>query len=157
MVDVSAIAGTVSALKGAVDISKAMIGLRDAEAFRAKSAELYGIILEAFEKGIAAREAQAAQIDRVRDLEAELTRLKAWGADKERYELKTVGRGVVAYMLKPDARGTEPPHWLCPNCYAKGQKAFFQATGATLQRSIVYKCARCEGILSSEDVPEWME
>jgi hypothetical protein len=34
MVDISAIAGTLSALKGAMDISKAMVGLHDAQAMQ---------------------------------------------------------------------------------------------------------------------------
>jgi hypothetical protein len=101
----------------ALDVTKAMMGLRDAEAFRAKSIELQGIILDALEKGIEAREANAAQSDRIRALEAEATELKAWGNEKQKYELTKNWTGAVAYMLKPEARGTEPPHWLCPKCY----------------------------------------
>jgi hypothetical protein len=149
------IAAGLASLRAALDITKAMVGLRDAETFRAKSIELQGVILEALDKAIEAREAYAAQIDRVRTLEAEVASLKAWDAEKERYELKTVGRGAVAYMLKPEARGSAPPHWLCPNCYAQGKKAFFQATGAMLQRSRVYRCQGCQGVLSTEEDPAW--
>ena len=35
---------------------------------------------------------------------------------------KDVDAGALVYMLKPDERGTEPPHWLCANCYGKAQK-----------------------------------
>jgi hypothetical protein len=141
---VAEISAGLTSLRAALDITKAMIGLRDAEAFRAKSIELQGVVLEALEKAIESREAYAAQTDRIRALETEVARLKAWDAEKEKYELKSVGRGVVAYMLKPEERGAEPPHWLCPTCYAKGEKAFFQATGATIDRMGVYKCAKCQ-------------
>jgi hypothetical protein len=47
MVDVSAIAGAASALKGATDIAQALIGLRDAQAMQAKIMELNSKILEA--------------------------------------------------------------------------------------------------------------
>jgi len=153
---VAEFAASVTSLRAALDIAKAMIGLRDAEAFRSKSIELQETILKAMNEAIESREAYAAQIDRIRALEAEVANLKAWGAEKERYELKSVGQGCVAYVLKPEARGTEAPHWLCPNCFAKGEKAFLQATGATNYRDRVYKCARCEGIISSEKpVIEW--
>jgi hypothetical protein len=47
MVDISAIAGTVSAIKGISDIAKAMVGLRDAAAIQAKVIELNSQILDA--------------------------------------------------------------------------------------------------------------
>ena len=74
-----------------------MVGLRDAEAFRTKSIELQSVILESLNKAIEARESYATQLDRVRALEAELARLKAWDAEKEQYELKAIGQGAVAY------------------------------------------------------------
>jgi hypothetical protein len=126
---VAEISAGLTSLRAALDIAKAMVNLRDAEAFRAKSIELQSVVLEALEKAIKSREACSAQADRIRALETEVAGLKAWGTEKERYELKPVGRAVVAYMLKPEARGSEPPHWLCPNCYAKGEKAFFQMKG----------------------------
>lgn len=39
----------ITSLRAALDLTKAMIGLRDAEAFRSKSIELQGVILEAIE------------------------------------------------------------------------------------------------------------
>lgn len=42
MVDMSAIAGMISALKGASDITKAMVDLRDAAAVQGKVIELQG-------------------------------------------------------------------------------------------------------------------
>src|SRR4051812_44278993 len=99
----------LTSLRAALDITKAMIGLRDAEAFRSKSIELQGLILESLDNAIESRESYAAQLDRVRALETEVTQLKTWATEKEGYELKPIGRGAVAYMLKPDKRGPEPP------------------------------------------------
>jgi hypothetical protein len=47
MVDVSAIAGVMSSLKVAGDITKAAVGLRDAQALQSKVIELQGVILSA--------------------------------------------------------------------------------------------------------------
>jgi hypothetical protein len=118
------IAAAVTGLRSALDITKAMIGLRDAEAFRAKSIELQGIILETMGQAIEARETYATQVDRIRTLEAEVTDLKAWGGKKDKYELKPNYTGAVAYMLKPDARDAEPPHWLAEIAMRTARKAF---------------------------------
>jgi hypothetical protein len=93
------IAAAVTGIRAALDITKAMVGLRDAEAFRAKAIELQGVVLDAFEKAIEAREAYSAQADRIRALEAEVASLKAWDAEKQQYELKPIGQGTVARVL----------------------------------------------------------
>ncbi|MET3972701.1 hypothetical protein ACT4MK_08590 [Bradyrhizobium barranii] len=49
MVDISAITGAITALKGANDIAQAMIGLRDAAAFQSKLIEFQNKILEAIQ------------------------------------------------------------------------------------------------------------
>jgi len=152
---VAEIAAAVTGLRSALDVTKAMIGLRDAEAFRTKSIELQGIILEALEKGIEAREAYATQLDRVRALEAEVAKLKEWDAEKNHYKLKAVGiGGSLAYMLKPEMRGTEPPHWLCPDCFAQRKKTFFQAQG-TKGAYRIYACAGCKSQIFAGGPPKW--
>ena len=151
------ISAGVTSLRAALDITKAMIGLRDAEAFRSKSIELQQVIIDALTQGIEAREAYAAQLDRVRALETEVASLKAWDAEKQDYELKRVGDGAVAYMLKPDKRGSEPPHWLCPNCYAKGQKSFLNPVGASVGRGWLYNCAICSAAPVCHHSPAWHE
>jgi hypothetical protein len=134
-----------------------MVGLRDAEAFRAKSIELQGVVLETLEKAIAAREAQTEQGDRISALEAEVTSLKSWDAEKQNYELKKSGDASVAYMLKPEARGTKPPHWLCPNCFSGGKKSFLNPLGTQVGRGWVYKCSSCSASPSCWHAPRWDE
>jgi hypothetical protein len=149
------ISAGVTSLRAALDITKAMIGLRDAETFRSKSIELQQVIIDALTQGIEAREAYAAQLDRIRALEAEVAGLNAWDAEKQNYELKGIGNGSVAYMLKSDARGTEPAHWLCPNCFSQGKKSFLNPTGAHLGRGYMYKCGNCGTHPACDQMPEW--
>lgn len=146
----------ITSLRATLDIAKAMVGLRDAEAFRAKSIDMMETIMRALDSGIEAREAYAKQLDSVRALEAEIASLKAWDAEKQHYELKSVGNGAVAYILKPEARGTETPHWLCPNCFAKGQKSFLQSSGSMVMRQWIYECAGCDSkVPATEDPTRW--
>ena len=134
-----------------------MIGLRDAEAFRLKSIELQGTILSALGSAIAAREAQSEQFDRIRALEAEVTQLKNWDAEKQRYELKSHQLGGTFYMLKMEARDSQPPHWLCPNCFNSGKKSFFQP--ATNKEGGGYKCSSCHSVIQTYMVesPQWID
>jgi hypothetical protein len=149
----------VTSLRSAIDIVKAMVGLRDAESFRARSIELQGIIAEALGQVVEAREAQATQLERIHALETEVAQLKAWGAEKQNYELKKLWTGAMAYMLKPETRGAEPPHWLCPNCYTEGKKSFLQpqmSTDSVLSPGLkTYACSRCPTKIAANGVPEW--
>jgi hypothetical protein len=151
------IAAAITGIRSALEVTKAMVGLRDAEAFRTKSIELRGLILESLDKAIEARETYSTQLDRVRALEAEIASLKDWNAEKKDYELKGVGEGAVAYMLKPEKRGSEPPHWLCPNCYTKGQKSFLNPTGVNAGRGWLYKCPGCSAQPSCTHLPVWQD
>jgi hypothetical protein len=154
---VAEIAAGVTSLRASFDLAKAMLELRDQEAFRTKSIELQGLIVDALEKAIAAREAQASQADIIRALEAEVADLKAWGAQEQKYELKNIGGGSVALMLKPEARGASPPHWLCPTCFAQRKKAFFQGTGTQIGRGWVYQCQGCGHKVTADFRAQWTD
>ena len=150
------ISGALVSIRAALEIAKAMIGLRDAEAFRTRSVELQGLMLETLEKAVAAREAESVHLDRICALEAEVTDLKNWNIEKANYELKSIGPGAVAHMLKRDKRGAEPPHWLCPNCYAKGQKSFLIRTKSYMG-SHTCLCSTCSTQFEAYDLPHWQD
>jgi hypothetical protein len=150
------IAAAITGIRSALDVTKAMIGLRDAEAFRAKSLELQGLILESLDKAIEAREAYAAQLDEIRALKAEIAKFEAWDTEEKRYELKSVGTGATVYVLKPDERGTEPPHWLCTNCFVQRKKSFFQSTREIEKGHLIFRCIGCKSAIAiNQNVSEW--
>ncbi len=95
MVDISAISGMISALKGAMDISKAMIGLHDAQATQIKVIELNTKILEAQSSAFAANDERSALVERIGELEKELVQLKAWRVEKQNYQMTDAGEGVI--------------------------------------------------------------
>jgi hypothetical protein len=109
MVDVSAIAGTVSALKGAMDIAKAMVGLHDVQAMQTKVIELNSKILEAQSSAFTANDERALLIERIRELEKEVAALKAWETEKQRYTLIEVAPGLSAYALEQGMENGETP------------------------------------------------
>jgi uncharacterized coiled-coil DUF342 family protein len=87
-----ALAG-LSAIKTAFDIAK---GLKDIDNATSRNAA----VIELQEKILAAREAQSALLDRVGTLEKEVARFETWEREKQRYELKSLGWGAFARMLK---------------------------------------------------------
>lgn len=149
------IGAAITSFRMSIDIAKAMIGLRDDELFRRKSLELQSAIADALEKSIAARESYATQLERVDALETEIANLKAWDAEKKKYELKPNFGGGVAYMLKSEARGAEPPHWLCPQCYSNGKKGFLMPADHSGGIHKTYRCLECKTDRYMYGKPAW--
>jgi hypothetical protein len=149
MPDMSAIAAALSSLKAAKDIAQAMIGLRDAAAFQEKQIEFQSKLLDANNAAFAAQEERSAMLERISELEKEVTRLEAWEAEKQRYELKPLAAGSFAYTLKTEAQGTEPPHHICTRCYEHQQKSILQKVETSLAGTHMrippkYRCPECK-------------
>jgi hypothetical protein len=144
---VSEVFAGIGAFKSMLDMAKALKDMNDA-------AIRNGAVIELQEKILAAREAQSSLLDRIRDLEKEVTTFEAWDAEKKRYELKSLGWGALAYMLKPAARGAEPPHWACTNCYSNRRIAIVQYT-AVRNYGMRYICPACKSEINPS--PEVVE
>jgi hypothetical protein len=106
------------------------------------SAKALKEMIELQEKILAARESQTTLIERISELEKEVTALKDWEADKKRYQLTDIGKGVVALALKPSVSNGEPPHCICADCAANGKKSYLQLhiSGPHYDQ---YKCNGC--------------
>lgn len=144
MIGVAEIAGVMSSLKAAKDIAETMIGLRNAAAFKAKAIEFQSKIYDAMSAAIVAQEERSSLLQKVGELEKEVARLEAWDAEKQRYELKDVGSGALAYALKNEASGAEPPHWICAKCYEDGKKSILQPETRNPGRTEWMVCHRCD-------------
>ena len=125
----------LSAIKTAFDIAKGLQNIHDVAARDRAVIELQKEIL-------AAQQAQSTLINRVGELEQEVTHLKDFAADKKRYQLANIGNGVVALALKQAMSNGEPMHYLCADCAAKGQKSYLQPhlRGSHYNQ---YKCNGC--------------
>ncbi|NEV78547.1 hypothetical protein DYI24_16015 [Rhodopseudomonas sp. BR0C11] len=142
MVDVSTIAGALSAFKAANDIAQSMIGLRDAAAFNTKLIEFQSKIIEANNSAFAAQEERTALLSKIGELESEVTSLKAERTRLQRYKLKDFGGNTFAYELKESEASGEPIHRACPNCYGKGHISILQFSTHEYGQDH-YKCLNC--------------
>ena len=75
-------------------------------------------------------------------MEKEITDFEAWEAEKQRYELKDVGAGSIAYALKKDAQGSEPAHYICAACYQHRRKSILQPKAVAYDKTL--QCYECK-------------
>lgn len=149
MPDVTSIAAALSSFNTLKNIAQAMVNLHDAQALQLKIIEFNGQLIDAQTKIFAVNEERTSLVERVGELEKQLAELKAWDAEKQRYELKEIAPGSFAYALKPTEQNAEPPHKICANCYQKGEKSILQKEpGSSVQVSLgipnQYICPRCK-------------
>lgn len=103
--------------------------------------ELYQQIINLQGTILGAQSQYDEQAENVRQLKNELLKRDNWNAEAKRYQLQTLENGTHVYSLRPECQETDPPHWLCPNCFNKGKKSI-------LQREISgssYGCHDCGG------------
>src|ERR1700730_13465580 len=143
MVDMSAITGFATSVRTAVEITRAMKDLHDANLLQTKTFELTREIMAAQSYAMEAVAAQSALQDRVRQLEEEKAKLEAWESEKKRYELKDLYRGFFAYILKPGMESGEDQHALCTNCYQRGFKSILQTSGHPTIHEHFWFCPSC--------------
>jgi Zn finger protein HypA/HybF involved in hydrogenase expression len=142
MVVAETIAG-LSAVKSAFELTKAIKDLDDRTRRNAAVIELQESILSA-------QAAQATLIEKVRELEAEVARMKTWDAEKQRYELKDLRKGFFAYIPKEGMESGETPHAICTNCYQKGFKSILQNSGHAVVHDRSWDCPSCKSKMKNQ-------
>jgi hypothetical protein len=129
----------ISAFKSMLDIAKSIKDMNDVAARQ-------GAVIELREQILTAQTAQFALIEQVSTLKTNLAKFETWDAEKQQYELKDLGLGAFAFMLKPEARGAKPPHWVCTNCYADRRISIIQFTTKRSEGSS-YLCPSCSSTI----------
>jgi hypothetical protein len=95
MVDMAAITGLATSIRAAVEITRAMKDIHDANLIQTKTFELTREILAAQSYAMEAVAAQSALLNRVRELEEEKAKLEAWNTEKQRYKLTELGPAKI--------------------------------------------------------------
>lgn len=140
--------------KAVLDSLEALRDIRDETLRSNAQIDVVRQLIELQGKMMATLQENATLTEQVRSLEAEVAGLKEGASDLQRYELKAIGGGAVAYMLKPAERGTEPPHWLCPSCYAQRKKSVLNLAGRVAGKTF-FRCATCKTNTETRAVPHW--
>lgn len=143
MVDLASLNAALTGLNTAANIGNSLLELVRGTKAHDEVIKLNAQILSAQQSAIAANSDQFALLQKVRALEEEVAKLKAWDTEKQNYALQEVGAGNVAYVLKPGVNPSEAMHKLCPNCYARGEKSFLHSTNHQVGRAITLTCGVC--------------
>jgi hypothetical protein len=98
-----------------------LMEVRDLVKFGDTFREMHRDIMAAQSSALGSYRNELTLLDEIRTLKERVAEFETWETEKKRYERKSLGWGAFAYMLKPDARGTEEPHFACTNCYEHGR------------------------------------
>ena len=133
------IATTVATAKKFVT---ALIDAKVGGALQAQGSQLLGeiIALQITISGLV-KEKDAAH-EEAQEYKNRYLQLADWNAQAARYELKEIATGVFVYASKNDTEGTDPAHWLCPNCYQDRNKSILQRKSRDWGGT-TYACPRC--------------
>src|SRR5688572_26827954 len=122
-IDLGSVSALITSLSTAADMTKAMLGIRDAALIQSKVIELQGTILSAQSAALAANTEYFAQLELIQRLEKEIADLEAWDEERQEYRLADVAPGVYAYVPQPGTSAASVPHWLCSNCFEHRKKS----------------------------------
>jgi rubrerythrin len=134
----------MSPLSTAGQTVEKLMEVRDLVKFGDTFRKLFAEILAAQKGALLAQQREAELLNRIGALEKEVTRLETWEREKQRYELRNVGWGAYAYILKKTERGTEPPHWACTKCYEDGKIRTLQYGRFEKGTGPYWRCPDCK-------------
>jgi hypothetical protein len=120
------IKAAIAASKGAIELAKA--GDIDQEAMQEALEEVRTKLYDAQTAALEALEANSAQADRVRALEAEAAARDDWTTEAEGYELREVSNNVHAWVRKEATGYYGAVVKLCPICFERRKKMILQAS-----------------------------
>lgn len=146
---VAGVAGLTSSLSAALNIAKTMIGVRDEKILMEKTIDLQRVIIAAQLESMSIHATNAALVDCRDKLKKKIVEMENFAADFERYEMKDISSlGSIAYVLKKEMAGTEPPHAICAACAGKRVKSILQPTTRLELRYRIFQCHACKAELS---------
>jgi hypothetical protein len=143
MTEMLLIQSAVTGLKTAVDLVMGFGRLSTMAEVNAKAIELQQVILTAQANAFAANSQQFDLLQKIRDLEEELARIRGWEETKKRYRLYQPSPGIFVYALKDQVDSPEPSHWICARCYENGKRAIIQQKSKSLA-STYHVCFECK-------------
>ena len=146
-------------LNAASDLAQGLMSLRDITKLGGVVVQLNAQIIAAQRGALTAQQNETEMAEKIGELKKEIVGFETWNEEKQRYEFKNAVGNALVYMLKKDARGTEPPHWVCAHCYGNRQAEVLQYEGIIQgQRGHRWSCPSCKNsIIAGPDSPRWVD
>lgn len=153
------IAAFVTALGHATNILKTAIQARDESKRREALTELMGALADLQAKHLAVIQNQQLLLEQNQSLQKKLAAYDKWEQEKVSYVLRQLPSGGLVYAFNPTQEATEPPHWICTNCYEDHHKCILQLAGAeTGEAAYLWTCPRCKSkIIARGEWPQTLK
>lgn len=148
MIDLTLLPSAMAGLKGAIDITSALVKTNNIVDVNAKAIELQQIIIKLQQDIFSAQDSQRVANEEIISLKKEISDLKKVNADMERYKLCSPFTGSAVYGISKDDASKEPAHYLCANCFQAGKKSVLNPkTNEKGFRDFV--CSACRTMIST--------
>lgn len=148
MIDLTLLPSAMAGLKGAIDITTALVKTNNIVDVNAKAIELQQIIIKLQQDIFSAQDSQRVANEEILNLKNEISDLKKVGGDMARYKLCSPFTGSAVYGISKDDASKEPAHYLCANCFQAGKKSVLnpKANDKGFQDFV---CPICRGAIST--------
>jgi hypothetical protein len=137
-------------LRSAFEITKTLLDLKSLAEVQAKVIPLQQTILDAQSAAFSAQTELSNALEEARKAHEELARMKAWLAQRERYKMISPWQGAIVYALRAAAKESDPPHWICSNCYENGRRSILNGAKTKSDDWYKYICPVCKSEVRSE-------
>lgn len=123
MIDLTLLPSAMAGLKGAIDITSALVKTNNIVDVNAKAIELQQIIIKLQQDIFSAQDSQRVANEEILSLKKEISDLKKVNGNMERYKLCSPFTGSAVYGIPKGDASKEPAHYLCANCFQAGKKS----------------------------------
>lgn len=148
MLDLTLLPSAMAGLKGAIDITSALVKANNIVDVNAKAIELQQIIIKLQQDIFNAQDSQRAANEEIQNLKKEISDLKSAGRDLTRYKLCSPFTGSAVYGISKDDASKEPAHYLCASCFQRGGKSMLNPK--TNDKGFQdFVCPTCKATISS--------
>jgi len=130
----------LNSIKSLYEMIRDVRDSNDPERLRAAAAQMFDLALAAREQTAALQEERNAAM-------LELATLKTWETEKQRYEMKAPHMGATVYAPKLEMRGSDPPYWICANCYTQGMKRILYVASGGVMGINRWGCPECKTMI----------
>lgn len=132
---ISEFSSAIAGLRGAIDLAKAMLSLKNEAERNAAVIEIQRVLLDAQQ----ALQGASMQIE---SLQRQLQAVDQWVAERQRYQLNEISAGSFVLTLKPELANSEPAHSICPKCAEDEKKSVLQKR-RLFHDGVKLSCNRC--------------
>lgn len=132
----------IEGIKGSIAMVKGLKSAYDQHTITQAQTDVLEKLLALQMDALSLQEKHSALIHEKEELQKKVMEAQKWSETESQYELKQVVPGRIVRSFKKTSESTDPPHWLCPNCWEDKKKSILQSYN-WMGDSWRVSCPRC--------------